>query len=453
MPAITPVFVFNSLNVQRGGLTKAVITRANMLADYYNEVHFCTMDYQRNHLDIIRELKEKGILDEQVNVHYFYHDIDPYKSEPPQRKSVIEEKDAEYDEEGFLVRMRKTDEATGNTSIDSYFSRNGQCFLTVWLDSENEERGRCIFFDPEPKRYEDIYDLYTLWLNQKAKTVKNPVFMSDSWFTDKMVAKIKSVSVKRVTIMHNNHYGPPYTKGAELDSDWNYLYAHMNEFDRIVFLTQEQKEDISEQFGHSDRYRVISHATAPIPLEKEMKSRKSNSVVSVARYAPQKRIDEAIKAFALVVKEIPDAHYHVYGYGPDKPELEMLVKKLRLENNVFLNSFSSDAVAIFETAICSILTSDYEGFGLVLTESLSTGTPVVAYDVKYGPKDIIRNSVDGYLVEKGDRAGLAEKVIAILKDPALAEQLSHRAKDVVERFSFENYKKQWLNLFESISEK
>ena len=453
MQPVTPVFVFNSLNVQRGGLTKAVIARANMLVNHYNEVHFCTMDYQQNHLGIIRELKEKGILDERVNVHYFFHDIDPYKTELPQRKSVSEQKGEEVDEEGYLVQIQKTDELTDNALSTSYFSRNGQCFLTVWPDSGNEERGRCVFFNPEPKKYKDIYELYISWLNQKAGTFENPVFMSDSWFTDEMVAKIESIPVKRITVIHNNHYDPPYTKGSELDPDWNYLYAHMDEFDRMVFLTHEQKEDISEQFGHSDRYRVISHAAEPILAKKEMESRNPKLVVSVARYAPQKRIDEAIKAFSLVVQEVPDAEYHVYGYGAEKAKLETLVKKLRLEKNVFLNSFSSDAIAIFESAICSVLTSDYEGFGLVLTESLSAGTPVVAYDVKYGPKDIIRNNIDGYLVKKGNQAALAEKVITILKDPVLAEELSRHAKEVTERFSFENYEKQWLNLFENISKK
>lgn len=379
MANVTPVFVFNSLNVQRGGLTKAVITRANMLAHYYPEVHFCTMDYQPNHLSINQELKEKGILDKRVNVHYFYHD----------------------------------------------------------MGLEQEE-------------YEDMYELNISWLNQKAEAFEQPVFMSDSWFTDEMVAKINSVPAKRITVIHNNHFEPPYTKGSELDPDWNFLYAHMNEFNRIVFLTNEQKEDISEQFGHSDRYRVISHAAAPVAEEKKRGPRNPKLVVSVARYAPQKRIDEAIKAFSLVVKEIPDAEYHVYGYGPQKEELEILVKKLHLVNNVFLKDFSSETLAIFGSAACSILTSDYEGFGLVLTESLSAGTPVVAYDIKYGPKDIIRNNFDGYLIEKGNQAALAEKVIAILKDSALAKELSHNAKEVVERFSFEHYTKQWIDLFEGL---
>lgn len=188
------------------------------------------------------------------------------------------------------------------------------------------------------------------------------------------MTKIKSVPIKRVTVMHNNHYEPPYTKGSELDPDWNYLYAHMDEFDRIVFLTNDQKEDISEHFSHSDKYRVISPPAKPIPADKEWESRNPNLVVSIARYAPQKRIDEAIKAFSLVVKEIPDAEYHVYGYGTDKEELEILVKKMSLENNVFLHDFTSEAAAIFESAICSILTSDYEGFGLVFD-----GNPVSCY--------------------------------------------------------------------------
>lgn len=250
--------------------------------------------------------------------------------------------------------------------------------------------------------------------------------------------------------MHNNHYNFPYTKGAELDPDWNYLYANMEKFDRIVFLTDEQKEDVADQFGESDRYQVISHFAEPVSEEKGWESKDSKLAVSIARYMPQKRIDEAIKAFALVVKEIPEAEYHVYGYGPLKEELETMVNQLNLDNHVFLHDFSHNPTIIFQNAVCSILTSDYEGFGLVLIESLAAGTPIVAYDIKYGPKDIIRNNINGYLVQKGNRTELAEKVMTIMKDPILAKQLSFHAKEVVQRFSYEQYQRQWLHLLESL---
>lgn len=453
MPSSTPVFVFNSLNVQRGGLTKAVITRANMLINCYPEVHFCTLDYQQDHLDIIHELKKKRILDERIQVHYFFHDMDPYKQDLSHRIDGPKQEGEEYDNEGYLVRFHKRDKRNGKKLFTSHFSRNGNCFLTVWPGLENEERGKCVYYNPEPTEYENLYELYISWLNQKAETFRNPVFMSDSWFTDKMVARIESVPVHRVTVMHNNHYNFPYTKGAELDPDWDYLYANMEKFDRIVFLTEEQKEDIADQFGDSDRYQVISHFAEPVSEEKEWESKDLKLAVSIARYVPQKRIDEAIKAFVLVVKEIPDAEYHVYGYGPLKEELETMVNQLNLDNHVFLHDFSSNPTAVFQNAACSILTSDYEGFGLVVTESLAAGTPVVAYDVDYGPTHIIRNNIDGYLVEKGNSVEMAEKVIAIMKDTVLAKQLSSRAKEVVQRFSYEQYQRQWVSLLESLKKK
>lgn len=180
MPVITPGFVFNSLNIKRGGLTKAVITRANMLINCYPEVHFCTMDYQQDHLDIIHELKKKRILDVRVQVHYFFQDMDPYQQESSHRLDVPQQEGEEYDNEGYLTRFHKLDERTGQKLFTSYFSRNGKCFLTVWPGSENEERRRCVYYNPEPTEYEDIYELYISWLNQKAKILKNPVFMSDS---------------------------------------------------------------------------------------------------------------------------------------------------------------------------------------------------------------------------------------------------------------------------------
>jgi len=172
----------------------------------------------------------------------------------------------------------------------------------------------------------------------------------------------------------------------------------------------------------------------------------SNLAVTLARYHDDKKLDEAIKAFRLVVEEIPEAKYHIYGYGKLKHELELLINKLNLEKNVYLKNYTLNSRKIYMSAACSILTSKQEAFGMVLTESMAVGTPVVSYDTKYGPKDIIDSGVNGFIVPKGDKKQLADKIISIMSNNNLRDRLSRNALQVKSKFSQETYRKNWINL-------
>src|SRR5699024_11168689 len=97
--------------------------------------------------------------------------------------------------------------------------------------------------------------------------------------------------------------------------------------------------------------------------------------------------------------------------------------------------FSSNPKSVFQSASCSILTSLREGFGMVITESMAEGTPVISYLIKYGPKDIIKDGVNGFLVKDGDKEELANKIIDILTNDEMRDKLSKNAINIREKFS------------------
>ncbi|RIM56487.1 glycosyltransferase, partial [Staphylococcus arlettae] len=174
---------------------------------------------------------------------------------------------------------------------------------------------------------------------------------------------------------------------------------NLNNIDALVLLTKKQKEDIAKRFGTRNNYYVIPHSIQ-IPDIKENKI--SNRVVIVSRLHPEKRLDHSIKAFEKVVKKVPNATLHIYGEGEEKSKLQELINKLGLKNQVKLMSYSKKINTILQSADCSLLTSQYEGFALAIQESIANGTPVIAYDIKYGPSDMIDNDKNGYLVENGN---------------------------------------------------
>lgn len=504
MDKITPVFVFNSLDVVRGGLTKAVITRANTLINHFDEVVFLTLRFQPNFNTIKEKLYSSGQLDERIKVINFFDDIDASVKEKRWKKrrvsnlakikerGYVEFKDKnnalpsyryykngiyvkykrfdknnrlifidymnegrhrlrrdEYNKNGDVVRSRHMDLIKNKPKLDQYLSANGESYLSVWLDAKGSEK-RTVFFGDNPKEHGSLYKAMTEWVDEKIDGFTKTVVMSDSRFTDGLVLKLKNKSVKRVAILHNNHYVEPFDTTAAVKKSWAPLFNNIKSFDSIVFLTEEQKNDVTSKYGELNNYKIIPHSAKRVDVVDKI-SYNPYLAVSLARYSSQKRIDEAIRAFYYVVKEIPEAEYHIYGFGPLKKDLENLITELKLDGNVKLMGFSNNPAETYQSAACSILTSDYEGFGMVLTESLAAGTPVISYDIKYGPKDIIREGIDGFLITKGESEKMAIKIIEIMKNKELREELSHNSKDVLSRFSHDKYVASWLSLFEEVN--
>lgn len=92
----------------------------------------------------------------------------------------------------------------------------------------------------------------------------------------------------------------------------------------------------------------------------------------------------------------------IYGSGPDMQETEQLIKDLRLEKKINLMGWVENPWSCVKQADALLLNSNYEGFGMVLAESISYGLPVVSSDCPTGPDDIIKNGINGYLYPIGD---------------------------------------------------
>jgi len=483
----------------RGGLTKAVLTRANTLIKSYENVIFLTLSFQPDFNKIIEQLYDTGKLDKKVKVLNFHDDlakminpeqiiqqgketnetkvegfyefIDKGNEFPSYRyykdgkyvkykrfnqdgsllfvdymnDSRQRTQRDEYDEEGCLVCSQFMDPTTNKARLKSYYGKNGECYLSTWVDDDKKE-GRSLLFGPNYKEYKTLYHLYTKWVDEKLKSLENPVVFSDSRFSDGLVMDLKTKNIKKIAVLHNNHFARPYNNKADIKKTWNPLFNGIEKFDRVVFLTNDQRQDIASVVGDLQSFRVIPHAVPTINEESKASKHKPHLAVYLARYETQKRVDEAIKAFKYVVKKLPDARLHIYGFGPLKSTLNNKIIELKLENNVKLMDFTDNPTKTYQEAACSLLTSDYEGFGMVITESLAAGTPVVAYDCKYGPKDIIRDGKDGFLVPWGNRRKLANRILQIFKDQELRKELSRNAVEVKERFSRQKYEEKWIEI-------
>ena len=171
--------------------------------------------------------------------------------------------------------------------------------------------------------------------------------------------------------------------------------------------------------------------------------------IFVGRFSKQKDIQSLLKIWSIVSNRHPDWHLHIYGgYGEEKKVLMDMIKEMGCNISVFPPTH--DILVKYRDSSLLLLTSLYEPFGLVLPEAMSCGLPVVAFDCPYGPREIIRDGVDGFVIENRDIEKFAEKVCILMANHDLRIKMGREGVKSSSRFEEDKIMPLWINLFQSL---
>lgn len=215
------------------------------------------------------------------------------------------------------------------------------------------------------------------------------------------------------------------------------------DFTRFIVLTDGNKNE-----WKLPNLQVILNPLPFFPTEKS--SLESKKVIAVGKQSYQKSYDRLLKSWSLIDKEFQDWELHIYGKFYENLGLEQLAKKLNIEKQVFFHLPEKNIEEKYAESSIFVLSSRYEGFGMVLIEAMSFGIPCVSFNCPYGPSDIIKNNEDGFLAENGNEKELAEKLQKLMKDENLRLQMGNKARENMQRFLPENVVKQWDELFNEL---
>ena len=218
----------------------------------------------------------------------------------------------------------------------------------------------------------------------------------------------------------------------------------LKKYDHIVVLTQEDKE------LNWKGWKNVSVIPNPRTFQCENVSALDNHIVmSAGRLSIEKNYIDLIDAFGLVVTKYPDWTLEIYGEGPEQKHLEEKINSLHLDKNIVLKGLSTNIKENFIHASIAAFTSLYEGFLLSIVEAMECGVPVVSYACPCGPRDIIGDGNNGYLVEVDDKAALADRICQLIENIEKRKMMGRAAKIRAQDFAIENIMKQWRTLFES----
>lgn len=225
------------------------------------------------------------------------------------------------------------------------------------------------------------------------------------------------------------------------------LVGKLKRLDRLVVLTDKGKSDWPELAN-------VTVIPDPIPLQTEVSSQlKEKRVVTIGRYAYQKGYDILLHVWSEVEKKYPDWSLSIYGMG-NRSQYSQLMKNLGIDaERCLLNGPVNDVSKIYEESSVFVLSSRFEGFGLVLAEAMSCGVPVVSFDCPYGPSDIITDGVDGFLIKDWNVKAFADKVCLLMEDADMRQQMGRAAIDSSRRYQPDRIILEWQKLFESLCSK
>jgi len=169
-------------------------------------------------------------------------------------------------------------------------------------------------------------------------------------------------------------------------------------------------------------------------------------VIAMGRLSEEKRFDLLLRAFSQVADSNPEWSLVILGEGGLRSGLEKLRAALGLDGKVYFPGFQPNPHTWLRKSDLFVLSSQFEGFGNVLAEALMCGLPVVSTDCPNGPREIVRDGVDGFLVENGSETGLAQSITRLMIDQELRAAFCSSAPEAAERFGVEVVMSQWEHL-------
>ena len=286
-------------------------------------------------------------------------------------------------------------------------------------------------------------------LKQERADVVVSLYPSESSF----LPDIKDGSKKVLELHFNKFFRLQYNRSGLLGAIDRWRTREddklVRRFDRFVVLSNEDRG----YWGELPNIEVIQNAAL---FDGEgYSSTECKRVIAVGRLDYQKGFDRLVKAWEIVCgdEQLNDWRLDVFGQGEWREMLQAMIDERNLQDRMCLNEPSSKIYDEYRKSSIIVMTSNYEGFGMVLVEAMSCGVPAVSFDCVCGPKDIINHGENGMIVKNDDIEGLAEAMKMMMRDDDARKRMGENAKNVVDTYSEEVVMKKWINLFDSLIEK
>lgn len=255
----------------------------------------------------------------------------------------------------------------------------------------------------------------------------------------KLFTKVKIISWE-----HYNFYQHPVVPYRKYTRRMAAKWA-----DAIVTLTEEDKGYYTSNLNVRCPIQCIYN---PIIWKKNIKEYDSDSkiILSAGRLTYQKGFDILIDVAALFLKDYPDWKWIVLGEGEDREMLEKKTKEKGLDNQLLFPGNVSNIDEYYAKAAMFVMTSRFEGLPMTLLEAKVHRLPIISFDCKTGPSELIEHGVNGYIVEVENIHKISDMILQLMNNQKNREEFSNNALNNMDRFNLNNLVGAWKVLLEKV---
>lgn len=433
-----------------GGMTEAMLQRCRAFTrEGELALAVLTLDDRPDYPELEERLRSAGELTETMTLLNIWdwmreHGVRPKaKSIIPPAPLDAEEGDACEIRDGVVIARRR-DVGDGTEEVDRFRS-DGTLLLTD-RTSDGERSIVAYSADGTPIReWTSLWAVYRYWLDRLTGG-KRSFIVVDSKTAARFIHSYRRDNVVTMHVLHGSHRRGGVA--GRLSASRRDAVEHASEYDALVTLTDRQSADLKEDGAQPQCLFVIPNSRAS-GARPEQREHVRGTGVMLASLTKRKRIGHAVKAIGQARARGADVRLDIYGEGPEHDQIARLIHDLQLGDAVRLHPFDRDAGREFARADFSLLSSTSEGLPLVLVESMASGCIPIAYDMRYGPADIITHGRDGILAANGDVDDLARRILQFADaDDARVERMRRRARMTTRRYSDRAVTRRWARAME-----
>lgn len=275
------------------------------------------------------------------------------------------------------------------------------------------------------------------------------VFLDYDWGARRYVENLKAK--RKIVWIHNS-----VPKLLKKESKIVRFGKNLAKYDTVVAICDDMKKELEDIYpylkGHVERVynpfnfkRILDLAEDKTSLTENQKTLlEDDYIIAVSRLdTVQKDYATLIKGYRLAQESGVKEKLYIVGDGPDRKEIENLIKESKLENKIILIGKTTNPYVWMKNSKLFVHSSKYEGFGLVIVEAAILGKAIISSDCKVGPKEILGNGKYGKIFSVGDYSKLGEELIELLKEKDIREKYESVAKERAKDFEAKKIMKEY----------